>query len=351
MKKEVVTILYYSKSAHVCQILTGLFTLFGKSGVRYKIDPSFGQYIDVNLLGCVIVEYKRKVFVFDAADGYQDTDGILNLYNLSDFYFKRSFNRDMNASLGVTEHIYPLGFNYYVSLPWIPIQIEPFYRRVIVAILYPFRRVLFHCGGKNILYHFLRSEEVFSFLPSFSVKMRPTVFFLNRLWPGNDELNNIRIQIIRRLREMLGNHFIGGLVDTPLSREQAPDLIVDKTYTLKGNYTRLMHQSDICIGSEGLHHSIGWKVGEYVAASKAIIAERFYYELPGDWKEGYNYLAFRTVDECISHVIYLLENPSEIVQMQKRNYDYYQNYLKPDKMLQNAFRVVDGGIKPNDTRR
>lgn len=36
-----------------------------------------------------------------------------------------------------------------------------------------------------------------------------------------------------------------------------------------------MHDTDICIGSMGLHKSIGWKTGEHIAASKAIINEKY----------------------------------------------------------------------------
>lgn len=51
-----------------------------------------------------------------------------------------------------------------------------------------------------------------------------------------------------------------------------------------------MRRSDICIGSTGLWDSIGWKTGEYVAAARAVVNERFVYEVPGGFREGVNYL-------------------------------------------------------------
>jgi len=57
------------------------------------------------------------------------------------------------------------------------------------------------------------------------------------------------------------------------------------------NYLEVMKQSDICISSMGLHQSIGWKTGEYIAASKAIINESFHYKVVGDFQIGKNYLS------------------------------------------------------------
>jgi hypothetical protein len=89
-----------------------------------------------------------------------------------------------------------------------------------------------------------------------------------------------------------------------------------------------MHGSDICIGSMGLHKSIGWKTGEYVAASKAIINEKLKYEMPGDFKDGINYISYNTVNECFNAVDYLISNPDIVYKMKCANHRYYKKYLK-----------------------
>ena len=75
------------------------------------------------------------------------------------------------------------------------------------------------------------------------------------------------------------------MTDTPLARALCPELIVAEKYTDRARYLCLMRRSDICIGSTGLWDLIGWKTGEYVAAARAIVNERFVYEVPGDFRE------------------------------------------------------------------
>lgn len=102
----------------------------------------------------------------------------------------------------------------------------------------------------------------------------------------------MRIAIVRALGERYPRNFTGGVTDTPLARALCPELIVAEKYTDRARYLRLMRRSDICIGSTGLWDSIGWKTGEYVAAARAVVNERFVYEVPGGFREGVNYLGY-----------------------------------------------------------
>lgn len=97
-----------------------------------------------------------------------------------------------------------------------------------------------------------------------------------------------------------------------------------------------MKKSDICIGSTGLHKSIGWKTGEYVAAARAIVAERFQYQVTGNFEENINYIPFDSVDECLSAVEKLYHDPEAVYQMKLSNEAYYAKYLRPEKQIFNA---------------
>ena len=90
----------------------------------------------------------------------------------------------------------------------------------------------------------------------------------------------------------------------------------------------------------GLHESIGWKTAEYVVAAKAVINERFHYEVSGNFEIGQNYLEFATADECISQVKYLIENPETVYLMKVKNQEYYQNYLRPSVLIKNTINIV-----------
>ena len=124
----------------------------------------------------------------------------------------------------------------------------------------------------------------------------------------------------------------------------APDLIVPRELTERRHYLRAVHASDICIGSTGLHGSIGGKSGEYVAAAKAIVHEAFHYQVTGDFREGVNYLSFRTAQECVDAVGHLVEHPAEIAAMKQANAAYYQQYLRPDRLIANSLAVVDKAL-------
>ena len=130
---------------------------------------------------------------------------------------------------------------------------------------------------------------------------RLKILFLTRLWEGeqNRAINAMRIAIVRALGERYPRNFTGGVTDTPLARALCPELIVAEKYTDRARYLRLMRRSDICIGSTGLWDSIGWKTGEYVAAARAVVNERFVYEVPGGFREGVNYLGYASAEECV----------------------------------------------------
>lgn len=152
----------------------------------------------------------------------------------------------------------------------------------------------------------------------------------------------MRIAILRNLKEELGDNFLGGLHPASFDAQMVPVLIVAKNLVRREKYLELMHSCNNAIGSAGLHESIGWKTGEYVAAGKAIVNERFCYEVPGDFCEGKNYLPFSSVEECVGNVKYLLEHPEETVRMQLRNREYYETYLAPDKLTERTLHSVEG---------
>lgn len=156
------------------------------------------------------------------------------------------------------------------------------------------------------------------------------------MYKGEDLLNKMRAEIILKLKEKYPNNFIGGLYPDEFSKELYPDLVVDSDICEKQNYMRIMKKSDICIATTGLHESIGWKMGEYVAAARGIVSEKLNYRVPGNFKEEKNYLAFSNIDECIDAVDRLYTSPSTLYQMKKNNEKYYKRYGRPDKQIWNA---------------
>ena len=91
----------------------------------------------------------------------------------------------------------------------------------------------------------------------------------------------------------------------------------------------------------GLHESIGWKTGEYVAAAKAIVHDPLYYTVPGAFHPGENYLGFTTAETCVAAVQHLMEKPQELLEMKRANERYYRNYLKPEVLVSNTLERID----------
>lgn len=335
----------YSKRHHLKQILTG-FHLFGlKTGERIKIVDC-SKYRQVDTIAC-IVYYKDKKIVYDVQDGYQDFESMKYLLENCDFYFKRNFSKIENEKLRSkierkedVDKMYPLGFNYTVTYQWSPLNYgTPWKERI--------KRFLGYKNTPNAYF----TPEVFEGVPDYDGH-NPKIFFQTRLWDINEEypewkkeqwnwINNTRISIIKTLKKEFPNQFDGGLIDNGSSLNVYSDLMLSKNFTQREIYIDRMKKSDICIGTTGLHMSIGGKTGEYVAAARAIVHEKFYYTVTGDFREGKNYLGFTDADQCINNVYKLIENPDLIYDMEKNNYEYYKKYLEPCQLITNTLEIVD----------
>lgn len=339
MEKVVVNV--YSGIMHVSQILTGFYML-AKSG---QYDISFVDKRSENKFPSfpyVEVIYNGKKLIYDLLDGYQYPDEIKSLLSDCDFYFKRSYSGEYNASK-IIENInkmHPLGFNYHVTERGSLIN-EPFWKETLKIIL-----------GKETMNIFYPS--VFEEKPVFKADdEEKNILFLTRVWgfgsgstlsaalqQERKTIDEMRTEVCRKLIEKYKKNAFVGICDGTFAREYAPELIVPHKYTKRINYIKILHKSDVCIGTMGLHESIGWKTAEYVAAAKGIINERLHYEVPGDFELGKNYIEANTAKEILESVDILMNNPDMLFDMKNANYEYYQKYLRPDRLVDNTLKIV-----------
>lgn len=324
---------------HVCQIVTGFLRLKEAGADVEIVNASTDKNRPYHDLPVAFAEYRGKRIAYDLWDGYQDVPDMKRALAECDFYFKRSFCARRNQSLfpEYQHKIHPLGFNYHVTHRKNPIN-EPFWKRYLKPLF----------GRAPDIYF---TTEVFEGKAQ-RIDRKPVILFLTRLWDDDpslpdyvnaerQQINRMRIEIIRTLKERYGDAFVGGLNDLPVSRKLAPELIVSAEYTERRRYLQLLHSCDICIGTMGLHESIGWKTAEYVAAAKAVVNEHFHYEVTGDYREGEHYFAFGTAQECIEAVQKLVDSPELLYRMKRSNEAYYQAYLKPEVLVKNTLDTVD----------
>jgi len=342
MKK--VKLIIGSRVPHISQIITGFLMLKNQGyEVAFEYAPDDGSILTV--MPAIRAEYRGQRLMYDVGDGYNVPESIVTGAQASDFYFKRSFSEKRNQEIvpQYLDKMYPLGFNYHVTCKGNPVG-EPMWK----TLAKPFFGRTPDCWFTPRVFEGKAVKQAGG-----PVKL----LFLTRLWddhePGFSDaenaertyINTMRIEIIRALRKTYGDAFVGGLNDNELSRAWAPDLIMPAKYTERRKYLKLLHSSDICIGSMGLFESIGWKTGEYVAAAKAIVNEEMHFTVTGDFEEGKNYLSFRSAGECLEAVRTLAEDPEKLYAMKLANEHYYQAYLRPDVLVKRTLDIVDQALE------
>lgn len=338
MEKIVFTI--PSNVYHISQIATGFHMLQQQGWPVEIVDKTKDRENPFFDLPVACAEYRGKKILYDLWDGYQNLVDMKKCLDWADVYFKRSFSAEKNAEFFPEyQHImFPLGFNYHVTYPTSPVN-EPKLKSMLKSLI-----------GRAPEPYFV--PKVFEGHPRKVAPENVRILFQAQLWDHRDptlspemaeecaNINHTRITIIRALKEAYGSQFFGGLRDDALARKMAPELIQPEKYTERRKYLKLVHSCDICIGTVGLHDSIGWKTAEYIAAAKAIVNETFRYAVTGDYKEGKHCLFFDTAEECIEAVRVLVEDTEKRYAMQIDNAEYYHKYLKPDVMVKHTLDQV-----------
>ncbi len=331
-----ITVLNLTKAPHCSMIYTGLHMLAKQKKIRLKWNIEEKTDIPHENIVELLIDSKLRI-AFDMSDGYQhDNDALTNYLKSVDIYYKRSNDEQMNIKLfgNLSKKIKPFTFNYYVTYIGNPADRQS---NSIDTVIVTLKKIRNKCLVRQI-------EK--------KPKKRNTfnIIFYCRLWDpcapeiqGNialqnqrREINKTRIEIVRQLKQKYPNFFQGGVEASPLAAELCPDLIVPFEESLRRNYLKAMKKADICIGTTGLHKSIGWKIAEYIAASKAIVAEKFEYDTVGEWEDGKNYISFNSADSCISAIEALVQSPTAVFEMKKANRDYYKSFSKPDAAIWNA---------------
>ena len=235
-----------------------------------------------------IILYNNVSFLLD----YSDSSKILDSYKKYDLYFKRSINKK-----DVTKTSLPL--NFQVNFSTNPFSLI---RRMD-------KKILKNPTSKTEL---LRALDYFSLMfndshsskkiNKFSKDIKDNngkIIFLTRLWSPertNDieekkrriQQNEFRINACKTIKQNFKNSIVGIQKDS-YSLRIAKKLTVDNKITKKSSYISLLNSADIGIADDGLFDNPGWKIGEYVMTSKAIITTPINIHID-NFKENINYL-------------------------------------------------------------
>jgi hypothetical protein len=341
-----------SNSSFLQQIYTGFRLLEQQRKIELSYRINKNQLVDIvdhvhEHVQLLVQVNDTKLLLFDNGDFGEINEECLSKL---DIQFKRSFSAKTVGPELAYKKVFPLGLAY------------PVYEK------YPSRfslnRMLLDESAVHMAKSFVKTflSSCSSFFPRLfrlhtdncyanpEPSLPSRVIFMTRLYDPSttkpkyrsfvEAINNTRVNIIRKLRQEFGSHFQGGLaLDDYSSRYFTDCLLTDARLSIYGNYIRLMRQYPIGIATTGLHGSIGWKFAEYVAFSHAIVSEKLHFEAPG-LEAGKHYLEFTSADECVDAVSTLMDDKDLRAQMMERNHEYYQIYLRPDRLVWNALSIA-----------
>lgn len=167
------------------------------------------------------------------------------------------------------------------------------------------------------------------------------VYFNARLFPEDSgpiaALNKQRVRLVRSLRAEFGDRYLGGLIPGAM----VPADCVSNSGCDRKSHAASVKSSLVCIYTNGLNDSIGWKLGEYFASSKCVVAEPLCNELAAPLVDGRDIFYFNSTDECVAHCLRLMNDPELAREVRKRIADYYASFVRPDR---NLWRVISRAV-------
>jgi hypothetical protein len=300
-----------------------------------------GRWNDYRFFNTTVVVNGSVRITYDTHDRAWIDPEILDA---SDLYFKRSYSPE-NA----TAKVRPLGLNMQVNdaaRDMFRLRRSPMYGGADrVKTMLKALRLDAMLGTSEV-------ERLDNFEHGPNTKLEPRVLFMARLWdPKNieskvqadavEQMNASRAVSITKLRKELADKFFGGVAHDEYSRKYFPEaLIADDSLSQKRKYLEKLKEFPICVATVGLNGSNGWKLAEYVAASKAIISEPLVYEVTGNFGPDRNYLEFTSPERLIEQAVKLVEDAELRNSMMQNNREYYLQYVRPDALVRRTLEIV-----------
>jgi len=332
---------------HLLQVAAG-FTLLEQKGLLRLAYEGLAAFKREALYEHAVILEARigdTVLAYDLADGCAEIlrkEEFNRQLERVTFYFKRSCAWEFYTGMKNRCKIRPLGLNYHVTCPgnfmdarraptdsytpeeYMSHNSYPVYQGLFLTRLWNPEGV--HADILQKMHPRLSGAEARALAGETAAQI--------------ERVNALRTGCIRACREALGDRFFGGLETSMFAQKTAPDLVLPAQETSKAAFLRRLQGNYVCIATEGLHHSVGWKMAEYCAAGRAIVTDPLRCALPGGFSRGRNFILYTTPEECASQLTALLNNVPGIHRMEAANFAYYNDYVRPDAMVLHTLREV-----------
>jgi hypothetical protein len=191
---------------------------------------------------------------------------------------------------------------------------------------------------RDYLYLNFRRKQLSNYLSSKSED--DYCFSLSTLWydDGTDQTTNTYRGWFVEEASNLYPKFDGGFFYINGAEKQYPKyteylkkyqgLLIDKRISMTEYLTKIK-KSAVVFNTPSVLGCHGWKLGEYLAMGKAIISTPLTNVMPGDFKKDINYIEVKSRQDIHDAIIYFRDNPHKRMEMEKKNKQYYDDYLSP----------------------
>ena len=341
---------------HLGFVLTGLVALARAGRLRLTTvrAPPGGHPL---VLRCRVDDgagQERRV-VFDMLDRSSEWD--LPGLEGAHLYFKRSFHGPDVARLGPerARPVEPFGMNFLCrsggSTRWM-------LRHAALPELWSLVRAgRAERAGRWVEYRsFFGSPGLAQFEAPPESPVAPCIAFQTRVWtrgelgPESESLNEDRVATVRALRREFGRRFTGGLVPTPMARERWPEE-VSAAPTRRGAHIRWVQRALVAVYTRGLHHSTAFKLPEYLAASRCVVAEPVRNALPRPLVPGEHLLEFRSPEECVARCAAILESRELQGRLRRGAWEYWRDQGRPEVRVERCLARVQALGQPGPPLR
>lgn len=172
---------------------------------------------------------------------------------------------------------------------------------------------------------------------------RKQVLFQTRLWDPSkeegdwaEECNRHRVEMVRVLRRRLGTRCVGGLIRTPFTEKNYPDLLSNLTPTAKSKrpeFIRLCRQFLVRVNIKALFDAVPYSLGETLAANNCLVSENIRNSFRTPLVEGEHYVGFTTPDECADRCQELLDSDDRANRLREVAHAYYCKAVRPKEAM------------------
>lgn len=329
------------KIAYSSFYINGLYNEFGKKNVsfsskffkdlkRKQESHSYDHYmafvvIIANSITKIIIDFRDKPSIKESA------------YEWSDKYAKINFNIYLtNKKFHAKIISIPPGFGIKIWNIW-----ETAYycfRNYIRCKFSPLLALKSYIGDYYAQYKRLNLDEYIN-TNSENNNLTPTkpyVFMIGSLWPHKNCIDgtNLMRKTFIEICKTLKCNFEGGFsasVRHP-QYEEFKNLIFEKRYSIK-SYTEKTKLSAIVFNTPAVHNCHGWKLGEYLAMSKAIISTPLSNELPVELEHGKNIHIISNINELKFAINLLMEDNDYRKLLENGANSYYLKYANPQSVI------------------